>query len=118
MFRFVVCRTYSTIAWSHVQDEKGGGLGVELATPSCKITNAAETVEERNSTQGGRSKAGQVTGIMTGMDESREKVSTRTASLLTPKQPTRRPKETWRRTVEKDLKERRPSLETASPPPP
>ncbi|GFR83120.1 craniofacial development protein 2 [Elysia marginata] len=78
----------STIARSQVQDEKGGGLGVGLATPSCKITNGTETVEERNSTLGGRSKAGQLTGIMMGGDESRGEVSTLTAGLLMPKQST------------------------------
>ncbi|GFR98352.1 craniofacial development protein 2-like [Elysia marginata] len=58
------------------RDEEGGGSGVGLATPSCKITNATETL-------GRRGKAGQVTGIMTGGDESREEVSTLTAGLKT-----------------------------------
>ncbi|GFR97317.1 craniofacial development protein 2-like [Elysia marginata] len=47
-----------------MRKEEGWAWG--LATPSCKITNATETVEERNSTLGGRGKAGQARWTKTG----------------------------------------------------
>ncbi|KAK3515953.1 hypothetical protein QTP86_004679, partial [Hemibagrus guttatus] len=65
--------------------EKGGGLGVGLATQPCKNTSATETKTRETTSPGKGSDAVQATGLMKDGDQSREDVSSLTADLLTPK---------------------------------
>ncbi|KAH3785029.1 hypothetical protein DPMN_163112 [Dreissena polymorpha] len=65
--------------------EKGGGLGVGLATPPREKMLAMETTTREQTTNGAGSEADQATGLMKDGDQSRKDVPTPKAELLTPK---------------------------------
>nr|XP_022290338.1 uncharacterized protein LOC111101975 [Crassostrea virginica] len=77
---------FSAIAWSQVQDVRGGGLGVGLATPPRKKNDATETMTRDIPTHGTWRDADQETGSMTFSDQSRKGFTTQKVDLLSPKQ--------------------------------
>ena len=81
----LLCNYNSAVAWSQVQDVKGGGLCVSPAPTPRKKTIATETDTEKKHANGARGETSQETEEMKAGSQTRLAADISMADLLTPK---------------------------------